>query len=134
MVMIRAIIRPEKVDETLKTLADAGYPAVTKIEAYGRGKQKGLQVGSVFYDELPKEMLMIVVDDEVEEKVCSLIIGTARTGEGNFGDGRIFVTPIKKAYTISSKTEGLEKGRECYGRNYRNCAAEQNGRNQTGTA
>ena len=60
-----------------------------------------------FYDELPKEMLMIVVDDEVEEKVCSLIIGTARTGEGNFGDGRIFVTPIKKAYTISSKTEGL---------------------------
>ena len=102
MVMIRAIIRPEKVDETLKTLADAGYPAVTKIEVYGRGKQKGLQVG-----ELPKEMLMIVVDDEVEEKVCSLIIGTARTGEGNFGDGRIFVTPIKKAYTISSKTEGL---------------------------
>ena len=99
MVMIRAIIRPEKVDETLKTLADAGYPAVTKIEVYGRGKQKGLQVGSVFYDELPKEMLMIVVDD--------LIIGTARTGEGNFGDGRIFVTPIKKAYTISSKTEGL---------------------------
>ena len=96
MVMIRAIIRPEKVDETLKTLADAGYPAVTKIEVYGRGKQKGLQVGSVFY-----------VDDEVEEKVCSLIIGTARTGEGNFGDGRIFVTPIKKAYTISSKTEGL---------------------------
>ena len=91
MVMIRAIIRPEKVDETLKTLADAGYPAVTKIEVYG----------------LPKEMLMIVVDDEVEEKVCSLIIGTARTGEGNFGDGRIFVTPIKKAYTISSKTEGL---------------------------
>lgn len=107
MVMIRAIIRPEKVDETLKTLADAGYPAVTKIEVYGRGKQKGLQVGSVFYDELPKEMLMIVVDDGVEEKVCSLIIGTARTGEGNFGDGRIFVTPIKKAYTISSKTEGL---------------------------
>ena len=36
MVMIRAIIRPEKVDETLKTLADAGYPAVTKIEVYGR--------------------------------------------------------------------------------------------------
>ena len=32
MVMIRAIIRPEKVDETLKTLADAGYPAVTKID------------------------------------------------------------------------------------------------------
>lgn len=107
MVMIRAIIRPEKVDGTLKALADAGYPAVTKIEVYGRGKQKGLQVGSVFYDELPKEMLIIVVDDEAEEKVSSIIIEAARTGEGNFGDGRIFVTPIKKAYTISSKAEGL---------------------------
>ena len=52
MVMIRAIIRPEKVDETLMTLADAGYPAVTKIEVYGRGKQKDFQVGYVFYDEL----------------------------------------------------------------------------------
>ena len=55
----------------------------------------------------PTKYRRVVVDDEVEEKVCSLIIGTARTGEGNFGDGRIFVTPIKKAYTISSKTEGL---------------------------
>jgi nitrogen regulatory protein PII 1 len=107
MVMIRAIIRPEMVEGTLKALADAGHPAVTKIEVYGRGKQKGLQVGSVFYDELPKEMLIIVVDDAEEEKVSSIIIEAARTGDGNFGDGRIFVTPIKKAYTISSMKEGL---------------------------
>lgn len=107
MVMIRAIIRPEKVDETLEALATAGYPAVTKIDVYGRGKQKGLQVGSVFYDELPKEMLIIVVEDDAEEKVASIIIETAKTGDGNFGDGRIFVTPIKRAYTISSQTEGL---------------------------
>ena len=107
MVMIRAIIRPEKVDDTLKALAEAGYPAVTKTEVYGRGKQKGLQVGSVFYDELPKEMLIIVVEDEAQEEVASVIIEAARTGSGNFGDGRIFVTPIKKAYTISSRTEGL---------------------------
>lgn len=41
MVMIRAIIRPEKVDETLKTLADAGYPAVTKRGIWTR-QAKGL--------------------------------------------------------------------------------------------
>lgn len=107
MVLLRAIIRPEKVEDTLKALADAGYPAVTKIEVYGRGKQKGIQIGSVFYDELPKEMLDIVVEDEEEDKVASIIIDAAKTGEGNFGDGRIFVTPIKKAYTISSQSEGL---------------------------
>ena len=107
MYLVRAIIRPEKVGIIMAELAAAGFPAITKMDVYGRGKQKGITVGEVHYDEIPKEMLMIVVDDEVEEKVCSLIIGTARTGEGNFGDGRIFVTPIKKAYTISSKTEGL---------------------------
>ena len=52
---------------------------------------------------------MIVVDDEVEEKVCSLIIGTARTGEGNFGDGRIFVTPIKKAIQSVQRQKGCRK-------------------------
>ena len=107
MKMIKAIVRPEKSEDVLDALLAGGFAAATKMSVLGRGKQKGLQVGSVFYDELPKEMLMIVVDDETEEKVCSLIIGAARTGEGNFGDGRIFVTPIKKAYTISSKTEGL---------------------------
>ncbi|MFQ9510477.1 MAG: P-II family nitrogen regulator [Lachnospiraceae bacterium] len=47
MKMIRAIVRPEKVEEVLEALIDAGYPAVTRMDVYGRGKQKGLQVGGV---------------------------------------------------------------------------------------
>ena len=54
MKMIRAIIRPEKVDEVLVELSDAGFPAVTKIDVVGRGKQRGIKVGDVHYDELPK--------------------------------------------------------------------------------
>lgn len=107
MVMIRAIIRPEKVSETLQALEDAGYPAVTKIDVYGRGKQKGIHIGTVFYDELPKQMLMIVAEEDQESEIVDIITKTAKTGEGNFGDGRIFVTPIMRAYTISSQTEGL---------------------------
>lgn len=107
MVMIRAIIRVEKVDDTLHKLAEEGFPSVTTIEVYGRGKQMGIQVGSVFYDELPKKMLLMVVEDKDEEKVASIIINAARTGDGNFGDGRIFVTPVVKAFTISTQTQGL---------------------------
>ncbi len=108
MLLVRAIIRPEKVGTVLSELLSAGYPAVTKMDVYGRGKQKGVKVGEVFYDEIPKEMLLIVVDDADKDDVVKLIMKYARTGEtGHFGDGRIFVSPVEEAYTISTKTKGL---------------------------
>lgn len=107
MKMIRAIIRPEKTDDVLKALIEEGFPSVTKAEVYGRGKQMGIKIGEVFYDELPKEMLIIVTEDENEEAIVKIITENAKTGSGNFGDGRIFVTSIEKAYTISSMSEGL---------------------------
>lgn len=108
MLLIRSIIRPEKVGTVLSELLSAGFPAVTKMDVYGRGKQKGVKVGDVFYDEIPKEMLLMVVNDEDKEDVVKIIMKYARTGEnGNFGDGRIFVTKVEEAYTISTKKEGL---------------------------
>ena len=55
MIMIRAIVRPEKADAVLAALMDAGFPAVTKMDVSGRGKQRGIKIGEVTYDELPKE-------------------------------------------------------------------------------
>lgn len=108
MLLVRAIIRPEKVGVVLSELLSAGYPAVTKMDVFGRGKQKGVKVGDVYYDEIPKEMLLMVVDDVDKDDVIKIIMKYARTGDnGNFGDGRIFVSPVKEAYTISSKTKGL---------------------------
>lgn len=102
MQLIRAIIRPNKTNEVITELLAAGFPAVTKMEVYGRGKQKGIIVGNIQYDEIPKEMLMIVCDDENKEDIVKIIIRTARTGAGNFGDGKIFVSPVSEAYTVSS--------------------------------
>lgn len=108
MVLIRSIVRPEMVENVLKAVTEAGFYAVTKMDVYGRGKQKGLQIGSVFYDELPKDMLLMVVEEEKKDKLIEIIMNAARTGEhGNSGDGRIFVTPVTEAYTISSKSKGL---------------------------
>ncbi|MFZ5986540.1 MAG: P-II family nitrogen regulator [Bacillota bacterium] len=108
MLMIRAIIRPEKVGVVLSELCDAGFPAVTKLDVMGRGKQRGVKVGEVFYDEIPKEMLMMVVKDEDKDDVVKVIMKNARTGEsGAFGDGKIFISPVEEAYTISSGVNEL---------------------------
>ncbi|PKM47765.1 MAG: P-II family nitrogen regulator [Firmicutes bacterium HGW-Firmicutes-8] len=108
MLMIKAIVRPEKANQILIELNDAGFPAVTKIDVVGRGKQKGVMIGDVVYDEIPKELLLMVVNDEDKEDVISVITKTAKTGEkGAFGDGKIFITPVEEVYTISSGKKEL---------------------------
>lgn len=108
MYMVRSIIRPERVNEVLSELMDAGFPEVTKVAVYGRGKQRGIQVGEVHYDELPKQMLLVVAKEEDKDDIIRIVMKTARTGaEGAFGDGKIFVTPVSEAYTISSKKAEL---------------------------
>jgi len=103
MLMVRAIIRPERSSIVLSELCDAGFPAVTKIDVTGRGKQRGVKVGDVFYDELPKDMLLMIVNDQDKEDVTKIIMKNAKTGEvGAFGDGKIFVSEVMEAYTISS--------------------------------
>ena len=91
MKMIRAFIRPEKEQEVVLALEGAGFPSLTKIPVFGRGKQKGLTVGPVHYDELPKVLIMMVVDDKDQDKVLKVIQDKARTGF--IGDGKIFVSP-----------------------------------------
>ena len=108
MLLIRAIVRPEKSAVVMKALFEAGYVAITKIPVVGRGKQRGIKVGDITYDELQKEMLMVVINDTDKEFVVNTIMDTARTGEkGAFGDGKIFVTPVEEAYTISRGTKEL---------------------------
>ena len=103
MIMIRSIIRPEKADAVLAALMDAGFPAVTKYAVAGRGKQRGIKIGEVTYDELPKVMLMSVVNAADKDFVIETIMDTARTaGKGAFGDGKIFVSDVEESYTISS--------------------------------
>jgi nitrogen regulatory protein PII 1 len=109
MIMIRAIIRPEKTDEILAALMDAGFPAVTKMDVYGRGKQRGMKIGEVTYDELPKELIFTVVRESDKDYVVKVIIQAARTGhKGAFGDGKIFVSPVEEVYTVSSGLKEVE--------------------------
>lgn len=69
MKMIRAIVRPEKATDITDGLSEAGFYSMTKFNVFGRGKQKGISVGQVHYDELPKTMIMVVVDDDAVDDV-----------------------------------------------------------------
>ena len=113
MLMVRAIIRPEKVDGVLERLMDEGFPAVTKIGVSGRGRQRGIKIGEVTYDEIPKELLMMVVPDGDKDLLIDTVMSAARTGvKGAFGDGKIFVSPVEEVYTISSGIKETATGTE----------------------
>jgi nitrogen regulatory protein PII 1 len=105
MKMIRAIVRPDKVEEVVDSLSDAGHVALTKMDVIGRGKQKGIQLDNIYYDELPKVMLLLVTPSEKVDGVVEIINETAFTG--NFGDGKIFISPVEEAYTVRTRTKGL---------------------------
>ena len=108
MLLVRAIVRPEKRDEVLYELSTAGFHAATVIDGMGRGKQKGIKIGSIVYDEIPKVMILMAVRDEDKDDVVSVIMRAAKTSDsGAFGDGKIFITPIEEAYTVSSAATGL---------------------------
>jgi len=103
MIMIKSVVRPEKVDDVLAALMDSGFPAVTKMSVVGRGKQRGIKIGEITYDEIPKELLLAVVKDQDKDFVVKTIMKAARTGEkGAYGDGKVFITPVEEVYTISS--------------------------------
>ncbi len=103
MLMIRSIVRPEKVDNVLAALMEAGFPAVTKVSVVGRGKQRGIKIGEITYDEIPKELLLTVIPEADKDFVIKTVIKAARSGvKGAFGDGKIFVSNVDEVYTISS--------------------------------
>jgi nitrogen regulatory protein PII 1 len=108
MLLMRAIVRPEKKDEVLAELLKAGFPAATVIDVVGRGKQKGIKIGNVVYDEIPKSLVLVVIHDDEKDEFIKVVLTTAKTGEdGTFGDGKIFVTPVEEVYTISRGGRGL---------------------------
>ena len=105
MKMIRAIVRPDKTEVVAEALAQAGMPSLTKMHVFGRGRTKGIRIGDVVYDEFPKTMLLLVIEDEKLDDAISVILKSAKTG--TMGDGKVFVTEVEEAYTVSKGAKGL---------------------------
>ena len=102
MKLIKAIVRPNKVDEVKDALAKLSVSGVTVTEVRGHGKQKGhtsIYRGHEYtVSLLPKMEIEIVVPDRIVADAVKSISLAARTGE--VGDGRVFVSPVHQSYRI----------------------------------
>jgi len=108
MKMIKAIIRPERLDFVKKSLEGHGFYGMTVYEVMGRGDQKGISLqfrgGIMAIDLLPKTSIEVVVRDNNADEVISLIQKAAITGK--MGDGKIFQIPVEKMVRV--RTDEVE--------------------------
>ncbi|MGG3466003.1 P-II family nitrogen regulator [Neobacillus pocheonensis] len=106
MKKIEAIIRPERLTDTIKGLKKIGITGFTVSQVVGRGKQKdtqGVYRGKNYQVTLhPKVKLEIVLSDYLVESTIRTVMQAAQTGED--GDGKIYVYPILEAYNIRTGT------------------------------
>ena len=110
MKLIKAIIKPFKLEEVKDALAEVGVEGMTVSEVKGFGRQKGhteIYRGSEYtVDFLPKVKIEIAVTDEAVSKVVDTIVSAAQTGK--IGDGKVFVLPIEEAVRIRTGEKGDE--------------------------
>lgn len=102
MKLLKAIIRPNKVDQVKDALAKLNISGMTVTEVRGHGKQKGhtaIYRGKEYnVSLLPKMQIETVVADHLAQEAIRAIVEAARTGE--IGDGRVFVLPVEESYRI----------------------------------
>ncbi|MGH7275318.1 MAG: P-II family nitrogen regulator, partial [Nitrospiria bacterium] len=92
--------------EVVSNLEKAGIHAFTRLDVFGRGRQKGIQVGPVRYAELAKVWLWVVVKDSMMDRAIEIIKIAARTG--NPGDGKIFVSSLSEVRTLRTLSKDQE--------------------------
>jgi nitrogen regulatory protein P-II 2 len=109
MKLIKAIVRPNKVDDVREALEKLSISGLTVTEVRGHGKQKGhtaIYRGKEYQVSLlPKMEIEVVVGDEAAEDAIKAIIAAARTGE--IGDGRVFVIPVSHSYRIRTGEQAI---------------------------
>ncbi len=110
MKLIKAIIKPFKLEEVKDALAEIGVEGMTVSEVKGFGRQKGhteIYRGSEYtVDFLPKVKIEVAVSNESTPKVVDSIVTSAQTGK--IGDGKVFVLPVEEAVRIRTREKGDE--------------------------
>ena len=110
MKLVKAIVKPFKLEEVKDALSELGIEGMTVTEVKGFGRQKGhkeIYRGSEYnVDFLPKTMIETVMDDDLVEKAVDAIVKSASTGK--IGDGKVFVLPVEHAVRIRTAETGIE--------------------------
>ena len=102
MKLIKAIIKPFKLEEVKDALSEIGIEGMTVTEVKGFGRQKGqteVYRGAEYaVSFLPKVKIDLAVNDDLVERAVETIERAAKTER--IGDGKIFVLDLAKAVRI----------------------------------
>ena len=113
MKLVVAIIRPEKLDDVQRALAERDVYLMTVSDVRGFGRQRGYtevyRGTEVQIRLVPKLKLEIAVNDAFVEATVEAIVHAARSGDtGAVGDGKIFVLPLEDCVRIRTGERGPE--------------------------
>jgi nitrogen regulatory protein PII len=107
MKLVIGIVRPEKVNDVLRSLYAAEVRGITLTRVQGHGGQldrvetyRGVTVQVGMED---KARFEIAVSDEYVQPAIDALCDGARTGE--VGDGKIFVIPLERVVRIRTGEE-----------------------------
>jgi nitrogen regulatory protein P-II 1 len=109
MKMITAIISSDKLDKVREALiaAEIGRITVSRVTGHGQQEDEDLYRGQkVAPNLIPKVRLEMGVNDDFVEIAIETIIAAARHGDGEIGDGKIFITPLEECIRIRTGERG----------------------------
>lgn len=109
MKLITAIIQPDKVDEVREALIKAEISRITVSRCSGRGRAEEIDIyrGQEIVPELiSKVRIDIAVNDEFVDITVDTILDSAIHGDGEIGDGKIFITSLEECIRIRTKEKG----------------------------
>jgi nitrogen regulatory protein P-II 1 len=111
MKLITAIIQEDKLDEVREALIQAEIGRITVSRVAGHGRQedidiyRGQKIAPVL---VAKVEIKIACNDKFVDIAVDTIINAARHGNGEIGDGKIFITPLEECIRIRTKERGPE--------------------------
>jgi nitrogen regulatory protein P-II 1 len=113
MKLVTAIIQTDKLDQVRQALIAAEITRITvsRCTGHGRAQRTGFDEElyrgqTVMPNLLPKVRLDIACNDAFVEIAVEAILGAARHGEGEVGDGKIFVTHLEECIRIRTGERG----------------------------
>lgn len=108
--LVMAYVRPDKLAEIKRALAETGAPSLTVTNVSGRGSQpakKGQWRGEEYTVDLHQKVkIECIVADISAETVAEAICEAARTGDP--GDGKVFILPVEAAYQVRTGKTGRD--------------------------
>ena len=113
MLKVEALVRPERINDVAKALDKSGCTGYYYENVTGQGRQRGVEVitgrGGQISNRavVAKTKITAVIADNLLDAVIEAIVGAARSpGDGEIGDGKIFVSDVSDVVRVSSGERG----------------------------